>query len=155
RVLDVCRSGFSDRILAYRREHGLSSAPRPPGVLVQRMIEPQAAGVAFSADPVSGRRGVAVVSAVRGLGDALVSRHADADTWTVDRRGSILDRKLTAGSTGPILSDEQVLTVATLGRTAARHFGRPQDIEWAMDAAGVWLLQSRPITSLATVPDPD
>lgn len=155
RVMDVCRSGFSDRVMAYRREHGLTGAPKPPGVLVERMVAAKAAGVAFSADPVSGRRGVAVVSAVRGLGDALVSGEADADTWTVDRRGAIVDRRLAAGSTSPILDDDQIVSVARLARAAARHFQRPQDIEWAIDADGLWLLQSRPITSIAALPDPD
>lgn len=155
RVIDVCRSGFSDRVLAYRREHGLTAAPKPPGVLVQLMVAAKAAGVAFSADPVSGRRGLAVVSAVRGLGDALVSGEADADTWTVDRRDTIADRRLAAGSQTPILSDDQVVSVARLARAAARHFERPQDIEWAIDAQALWLLQSRPITSIATLPDPD
>ena len=72
-VRAVWRSGFTDRILAYRREHGLSPLPHAPAVLVQRMVSPRAAGVAFGADPVSGRAGIAVVTAVRGLGSALVS----------------------------------------------------------------------------------
>jgi phosphoenolpyruvate synthase/pyruvate phosphate dikinase len=62
KVIAVWESGFTDRIVAYRREHGLPGAPRPPAVLVQRMVHARAAGVAFSADPVSGRRGMAVVS---------------------------------------------------------------------------------------------
>ena len=180
KVMAVWRSGFTDRVVAYRREHGLNPEPRPPAVLVQRMVRARAAGVAFSADPVSGRRGVAVVSAVPGLGDVLVSGEADADTWLVDRRGAIVERRAVSGR--PILSDEQVRAVAALARDAERHFGRPQDIEWAIEAGpisepkasavsareraegwgpasakevGVWLLQSRPITSLTDRADPD
>jgi rifampicin phosphotransferase len=153
KVMAVWQSGFTDRIVAYRREHGLPGAPRPPAVLVQRMVHARAAGVAFSADPVSGRRGVAVVSAVGGLGDALVSGAADADTWLVDRRGAIVDRRTASGR--PTLSDEEVREVAALARRAERHFGRPQDIEWAIDAQRIWLLQSRPITSLTSRSDPD
>jgi pyruvate,water dikinase len=159
RVIAVWRSGFTDRIVAYRREHGLPGEPRPPAVLVQRMVQASAAGVAFSADPVSGRRGVVVVSAVGGLGDALVSGRADADTWLVDRRGTIVERRI--ASARPSLSDSEVGAVAALARRAARHFGRPQDIEWAIERpasakeAGPWLLQSRPITSLTGRPDPD
>jgi pyruvate,water dikinase len=85
KIAAVWRSGFSERIIAYRQQHGLPFVPRAPAVLVQRMIHSDAAGVAFSADPVSGRRGVAVVSAVFGLGTALVSGEANADTWLVDR----------------------------------------------------------------------
>ena len=87
KVAAVWRSGFTERVLAYRNHHGLPPIPRPPAVLVQRMITADAAGVAFSADPVSGRRATAVVSGVFGLGTALVSGEADADTWLVDRSG--------------------------------------------------------------------
>jgi rifampicin phosphotransferase len=153
KVTAVWQSGFTDRIVAYRREHGLPGAPRPPAVLVQRMVHARAAGVAFSADPVSGRRGIAVVSAVQGLGDALVSGQADADTWLVDRSGAIVDRRAASGR--PTLSDEEVREVAALARQVERQFGRPQDIEWAVDAQRVWLLQSRPITSLTGRADPD
>jgi pyruvate,water dikinase len=183
-VADVWRSGYSARILAYRREHGLDSVPPPPAVLVQRMVDAEVAGVAFSADPVSGRRAVAVVSAVYGLGSALVSGEADADTYHVDRSGAIHDRALAdkrqahrralAGEPGesgeqgvrtvsvpdeltrrPALSDEQVRAVAALARRCQYAFGVPQDIEWAIQDGALYLLQSRPITSLAGVADPD
>ncbi|MEO7599803.1 MAG: PEP/pyruvate-binding domain-containing protein, partial [Opitutus sp.] len=85
RVAAVWRSGFSERIVAYRRERGLAGEPQAPAVLIQRMIDADSAGVAFSADPVSGRRGNTIVSAVFGLGSALVSGEADADMYTVDR----------------------------------------------------------------------
>jgi pyruvate,water dikinase len=178
KVAAVWRSGFNDRVLAYRREKGLSPLPSPPAVLVQRMVVADAAGVAFSADPVSGRRGVAVVSGVYGLGTALVSGEADADTWRVDRDGKVIEEQVAdkrsahraAPGSGegvaaealepelanrPTLNSEQVKAVAELARRAARHFGRPQDIEWAMENGTIYLLQSRPITSLAALPDPD
>lgn len=177
RVQDVWRSALAPRVLAYQRERGLRRSERPPAVIVQRMILPRAAGVAFSADPVSGRRGVAVVSAVHGLGSSLVSGEAEADTWLIDRRGAIIERRVgpkdrmhgpdSAEAGGvrsmnvplhlierPVLSDEEVLAVAALARTAHRRFGRPQDIEWAI-ADRLALLQSRPITSLRALPDPD
>ena len=177
KIGEVWRSGFSERILAYRREHGLTPVPSPPGVLVQRMVTPRAAGVAFGADPVSGRRSVAIVSAVHGLGSALVSGEADADTWHVDRGGAIIERRIVSkarmhvpdgdASAGvrlvdaaadvaecPALTDDEAGAVAALVRRAGAHFGRPQDIEWAI-AGQLYLLQSRPITSLAALPDPD
>ncbi len=177
-VAAVWRSGFSERIVAYRREHGLDLLPRPPAVLVQCMVNADVAGVAFGADPVSGRRRVAVVSAVYGLGTALVSGDADADTFHVDEAGAIVERRIAdkhvadrpAPGSGegvvsgavsperacePALDDRQVGEVAELVRRTGRHFGRPQDIEWAIEAGRLSLLQSRPITALAQVADPD
>jgi rifampicin phosphotransferase len=94
------------------------------------------------------------VSAVRGLGDALVSGQADADTWHLDRDGRIVDRRIVAPDAGPALTDAEIRQVAALARTAASHFGRPQDIEWAIDDR-LFLLQSRPITSIRAMVDPD
>ncbi|HEY6871133.1 MAG TPA: PEP/pyruvate-binding domain-containing protein [Geobacteraceae bacterium] len=178
KVAAVWRSGFSERVMTYRRENGLPLPPPPPAVLVQQIVAADAAGVAFSADPVSGRRGIAVVSAVRGLGTALVSGECDADTWRVARGGEIIGREIAikrsfhrpAPGNGegvesaplppeeaerPCLTDDQVVAVAELARRAASFFGRPQDIEWAFEESRLYLLQSRPITSLAPLPDPD
>lgn len=83
RVIAVWQSGFSDRILTYRRENNLHSLPQPPSVLIQRMVDAEVAGVAFSANPVTGQRGVVVVSATYGLGTALVSGECDADSYHV------------------------------------------------------------------------
>lgn len=155
KIVAVWRSGFSNRIRAYRREQGLSEVPQPPAVLVQRMVAAQMAGVAFSADPVSGRRNIAVVSAVQGLGEALVSGEADAETWRVDRQEMIVQYQ-PLPKAAPILNEMQAIAIAQLARRAALHFGRPQDIEWAIDGTGcLWLLQSRPITTLANLADPD
>lgn len=153
RAADVWRSGFGERVLAYRREHGLPLPPSPPAVIVQRMVPADTAGVAFGADPVSGRRGVAVVSAVRGLGTPLVGGESDADTWRIDTAGQIVQRHLVGGT--PALTDTQVVQVADLARSVGKLFGRPQDIEWAFAGDHLFLLQSRPITALAARPDPD
>ncbi len=178
RIADVWRSGFSERVLAYRRENNLEGLPQAPAVLVQEMVDSEVSGVAFSADPVTGRRSVAIVSALHGLGTALVGGDADADTWRVHFDGTILERDIVAKSLAhrpapdspegvaaqeiaeptaskPALTDEEVARVADLARRAERHFGRPQDIEWAMRGGEIFLLQSRPITSLAATPDPD
>ena len=178
RIIDVWKSGFSERVLAYRRENRLEGLPQAPAVLVQEMVDSEVSGVAFSTDPVTGRRSVAVVSALRGLGTALVGGDADADTWRVHFDGTILERDIVAkhlahrpapdspegfaaqaiaepAASAPALTDEQAARVAELARRAERHFGRPQDIEWAMRGGELYLLQSRPITSLATIPDPD
>ena len=157
RVRDVWHSASAPRVEAYRREHQLPELPRLPAVIVQWMVEAEASGVAFSADPVSGQRGICVVDAVRGIGDRLVSGELDADSFRVARDGAIVDRRLgSARSTGrPAVTDEQVRAVARLGRRCAAHFGRPQDIEWAVAGERLFLLQSRAITSLAGLADPD
>jgi len=178
RIADVWRSAVTERVLAYRKEHGLPLTPHPPGVLVQAMIEADAAGVGFSADPVGGARSVRIVSAVRGLGTALVSGEAEADTWRVSREGVILDCAIAvktlehrmdpaaghsvtarivsgAAASAPALRSEDVIAVARLAERAERHFGVPQDIEWAVREGKAYLLQSRPITTLGGLADPD
>ncbi|MFI0460352.1 MAG: PEP/pyruvate-binding domain-containing protein, partial [Candidatus Thiodiazotropha endolucinida] len=177
RVADVWRSGFSERVLTYRIEAGLPALPPASAVLIQRMVASDHAGVAFSADPVNGRRDVALISAVHGLGTTLVSGDADADTWRVDGLETIVDRQiaekriahrfdpdapdylreepLPEKMTGqPVLTDDEVRRVAELAREASRRFGKPQDIEWAFEKGELYLLQSRPITALNALPDP-
>ncbi len=177
-VAAVRRSAFGERLQAYRRTRGLPPAGRPPAVLVQRMVNASHSGVAFSADPVSGRRGVAVVAASYGLGTSLVSGEQAADTYWVDRDGRILERviadkrlarRAAAGHAGGVrcvdvptddavraaLTDEEVCAVAALARRVAHVFGQPQDIEWAIENGALYLLQARPITALSETVDPD
>jgi phosphohistidine swiveling domain-containing protein len=151
KIRAVRQSGFSDRIVLYRQHAGLSLPPPVPAVIIQQMIPAETAGVAFSADPISGRRGIAVVAAVNGLGEALVSGEKTGDSFEVDLAGRIANRA--ASETG--LSEDQIAAVAKLARAAAHFFGRPQDIEWALAGGKLYLLQSRPITSLAGRADPD
>ncbi len=152
RVADVRRSGFSDRILAYRKEHGLTGDIPCPTVMVQAMVPADCAGVAFSADAVAGQWDTAVVAAVRGLGEALVSGRRNADTFKVDLEGRVGERRLSEPG-GPVLSDREIADVAVLSRRAEAFFGRPQDIEWALAQGRLFLLQSRPITALDRVAD--
>jgi pyruvate,water dikinase len=179
KIADVWRSGFSDRILEYRKQRGLPHLPTSaPAVLVQKMVDAEAAGVAFSADPVSGRRAIAVVSAVFGLGTALVGGDAESDVYEINRLGEIVSRAVAkkdichrfdpASKEGfatvmlsdekceqPVLTDAQVREIAALARHAERYFGEPQDIEWALEKGRLYLLQSRPVTTLRHLPDPD
>jgi rifampicin phosphotransferase len=179
KIAAVWRSGFSDRILEYRRQRGLSnSAQSAPAVLVQKMVNADVSGVAFSADPVSGRRSVSVVSAVPGMGTALVGGEAAADVFKIDRAGTIAERAIArknishvfdpraeegvseaplsdADGLKPALTDQQALAVAHLARRVAHAFGRPQDIEWAIEGDQLFLLQSRPITTLGDLADPE
>ncbi|MCA9838791.1 MAG: hypothetical protein KC422_17885 [Trueperaceae bacterium] len=178
RIADVWRSGFSERVLLYRKEAGLSPLPNPPSVLVQHMVNAEKAGVAFGADPVSGRRNWRIISAVYGLGSALVSGEADADTYTVSASLEPLKQSIAhkpsahfqddASPEGvnaksiaqdmqdkPVLSTAQLKDIAQLVAQVNRHFARPQDIEWAIAEGKLYLLQSRAITSLVDVADPE
>lgn len=146
-VAAVWRSGFSETLAAYRRARGLSGDAQPPAVVIQRMAAATAAGVAFTADPVSGDPDVVVISAVEGLGDRLVSGEEDGETWRV--RGD----RVTAPA-DPVLTEDQARRVAELARRAEAHYGRPQDVEWAFEGERLYLLQSRPITTLSAL-DPE
>jgi len=173
----VHQSDQSDHLQTYQSSKKISETHRPTA-LVQEMITPDISGVAFSVDPVSGRRAHALVSALWGTGTALVSGEADADVWSVDRSGKVVETTLankaiyhvssaehsegvTAVDT-PVekrevacLTNEQIKAVALLARDCEEHFGCPQDIEWAIQDETLYLLQSRPITTLAHTPDPD
>jgi phosphohistidine swiveling domain-containing protein len=168
RIVLVWKSAFSNRVRAYRAHHEIAGAPRPPAVLVQRMVYAEAAGVAFAADPITGRQDLAVVTAVQGFGTALVNGERNADTWRLDTSGGILRRQFatkeraqprgrTDGigsgdpeySRRPALDDARVRAVARLVRRTSEILGRPQDVEWAIEKGRLYLLQSRPITSIA------
>jgi phosphohistidine swiveling domain-containing protein len=119
-------------------------------VIVQRMVAARAAGVAFSADPRSGERGVVVIEATRGLGDRLVSGAVDPEGWRLE--GATCKRTREVGEV--VLSEAEARAVAKLARAMEDLFGSPQDVEWAFDGDEVVLLQSRPITALPAAPVP-
>ncbi|GAA3221221.1 phosphoenolpyruvate synthase [Pseudonocardia petroleophila] len=157
---------FTERAVTYRLHGAVDHRGVGMAVVVQRMVDAQAAGVLFTADPVTGNRRVAAVEAVPGLGDALVSGRVDVDGWTV-RDGGIVTRSiapephaLRAAPDGgtreqPALTDDQVVALVELGRRIEAHFGHPQDIEWCLDDDCVQIVQSRPITTLFPVPVTD
>jgi len=163
---------FTERAVTYRLRNGLDHRKVHMAVVVQRMVFPQAAGILFTADPVTGNRKVASVEASFGLGEALVSGLVNADVYTV-RDGAIVARTIAtkqraihaspAGGTQeqaieperqeqPALTDAQVVRLAQLGRWIEAHFGRPQDIEWCLVDDGFQIVQSRPITTLFPIP---
>ena len=119
-------------------------------VLVQRQLEPDVAGVAFTANPVTGNRDEVLVSAVPGLGDALVSGGADPDEWTVDSGSATATRVVDQA-----LAEAQARGVAEMARRVEAALGGPQDVEWAMAGGRLHVLQSRPITVLPEPPDDD
>src|SRR5436309_4846274 len=151
-VLDAVRrcwaSLWNDRAVAYRQSHDVPAQGLRLAVVVQRMVDAESTGVLFTADPITGRRKRAAIEAVRGLGEQLVSGSVNPDHFVVNTRsGAVLERR------GDILSDAQLREIAALGARIEEHFGRPQDIEWAIDRAGkLWIVQSRDITTLYPLP---
>ena len=137
-VKKVQNSIHSERVAAYKRERGIESISTP-AVLVQQMVKADCAGVAFGANPVTGNTKECVISAVSGLGDKLVDGSVDADTYTVT--GDSVDGE-------GVLTHEQCKEIAALCKMTSRFFGCCQDIEWAYENGKLYLLQSRPITSL-------
>ena len=169
RVLDCLCSAFSDRALLYRGVNGLGLAAARMAVVVQELVDSVAAGVAFTADPVSGRRDRVTITANLGLGISVVDGTAATDLWRVGADGTIAERQIAAkgvavrpvgGGEGtvrtelgeeaalPALSDDQVRELASLARQLAARRGEQQDVEWALAPdGGVRLLQARPLTT--------
>jgi len=165
-------SGFSERAIAYRIERGLTVAGIRVGVVIQAMVEPVAAGVAFSRDPVHPLdRSHLVIDAVFGLGEGLVSGELDADHFLVDRQTLRIDHRAVADkrtavrygagsgvvrepldartSRQPSISDEQARRVATEVLALERAIGTPQDTEWVIDGQGqLYIVQTRPVSTL-------
>ncbi len=145
---------FTDRAVAYRARQGIDPRAVRMAVVVQAMVEARAAGVLFTADPVTGNRRVTAVEAVPGLGEALVAGRVTPDTYRV-RDGHVVAHQRSAERDEPAVTEAQVLELAALGRRIEAHFGVPQDIEWCLDEDGPAVVQSRPITTLFPVPEVD
>ena len=141
----VRASGSADHVAAYRSSHPVE-ANGAVAVLVQRLVEPAAAGIAFSSNPVTGDDEV-VIEAVPGLGDGLASGDLDGDRW-VDAGG-----EARAFSDTGAIDASVARRVADLARRVARSRGAPQDIEWAFAGGELFLLQARPITELPRRPE--
>ncbi|MEZ0066351.1 phosphoenolpyruvate synthase/pyruvate phosphate dikinase [Streptacidiphilus sp. MAP12-20] len=142
---------FTERAVTYRRRNGIDHRTVHMAVVVQQMVFPQAAGILFTADPVSGNRRVATVDAGFGLGEALVSGLVNPDVFTV-RDGDVVAKAIAAEGR-PALTDAQVVRLVRLGRRIEAHFGRPQDIEWCLVDDDFQIVQSRPITTLFPIPE--
>jgi len=143
RVID---SASTSRVAVYREARagatGETAAPSM-AVLVQVMVEADASGVAFTANPVTGERGEVVITAARGFGERLVSGEALGDEWVVQGDEASCRRK-----SEDAIAAEQAVKIAELARRAEAHFGSPQDIEWAISGDELYLLQARPMTAL-------
>jgi phosphohistidine swiveling domain-containing protein len=173
-LLDAVRrcwaSLWTDRAVSYRNANAVDHRSVTLAVVVQRMIDATAAGVMFTANPITGTRHETVIDASPGLGEAVVSGAVNPDHFVVntldrsivtrrlgDKRMMITSRpgggtelhELTSGASDACLDDEQVLQLVDLGQRVQRQYGAPQDTEWALDSGGsFWLTQARPITTL-------
>lgn len=137
----VWASGFSDTVATYRATM-TGGAAEAPAMIVQKMIEARASGVAFSADPVTGQRGRVIISAISGLGDRLVAGEVDGEDWCIE------DADVVQSPDDPdALTEADALAVADLARKVEAAFGMPQDIEWAFHDTQLHILQARPITT--------
>lgn len=163
---------FTDRAVTYRIQNGFDHRKVHLSVVIQRMVFPQAAGILFTADPVTANRKVSSIDASFGLGEALVSGLVNADIYKV-REGRILNKKISTKKIAiyalekggseerqieaerqnvQTLTDEQILELERMGRKIEAYFGRPQDIEWCLYENSFFVVQSRPITTLYPVP---
>ncbi|WP_091328021.1 PEP/pyruvate-binding domain-containing protein [Arthrobacter sp. cf158] len=169
---------WTDRAVSYRTINGIDHASVALAVVVQEMVDSATAGVMFTANPVTGKRHQTVIDASPGLGEAVVSGAVNPDQYVVEvPSGTIVQRtvgdrqveirSVPGGGTERVpgsqpggggvpqqcLSDQQVRALAELGRSVEKHYGAPQDTEWAIDDAGkLWLTQARPITTLYPQP---
>ena len=150
RIGAVRQSAFSERVAAYRKHHGLSEAGGV-AVIVQEMVDADAAGVAFGANPLTGNRQEKVINAVFGLGDGLVSGEVNADQFVLNgiEIQSVLAQKTNAE---PALTHAQIHRLGEILDTLEKALGQPQDIEFAVRNDQIYLLQTRPITTLKPGP---
>jgi rifampicin phosphotransferase len=164
---------FTERAVIYRLQNGFDQRKAYLSVVVQKMIFPQAAGILFTADPVTSNRKILSIDASFGLGEALVSGLVNPDIYKVCN-GKVIDKKISVkklavyalkdGGTKEqeiepeqqnrqTLTDEQILSLARMGRKIEEHFGSPQDIEWCLVDDTFYIVQSRPITTLYPIPE--
>jgi pyruvate, water dikinase len=173
RIVDCWASVYGQRVLAYRTGRGIEEEPAI-AVVVQLMVDSERSGVMFTADPATGDRSRLTIEAARGLGEVVVSGEVEPDTYVVEKEGPRIvsahigyqEEMLVRGPDGSdqrvvldpaerghrVLTDAQVLEVADLGIRVEQHYGSPQDTEWAYSGSQLYLLQSRPVTTLGPQP---
>jgi pyruvate,water dikinase len=167
---------FTDRAILYRAKNGFSHREVLLSVVVQRMVLPEVSGIMFTAEPISGHRQIVSIDASYGLGEALVSGLVSPDLYKVDKRNNkiiettVADKQLAirpnpcGGTyqeeltgelrTAQVLKAQQIRELAELGTRIERHYGKPQDIEWCIEDNQLYIVQSRPITTLYPLPEP-
>ena len=144
KVVECWLSFFSERALFYRQHKG-DMDDIQMAVVVQQMVDADKAGVMFTVDPVNHRRDRVVVEAARGVGEHVVSGEVTPDYYTLDRKGMLKKARVVDEQ---VLSTSELADLVKMGLHLADLNGCPQDIEWAYDSTGLYMLQSRPVTTL-------
>jgi pyruvate,water dikinase len=139
------------RAVAYRRDRGIPEETVAMAVLVQRMVQAEAAGVLFTLNPVTGATNELVIEAARGLGDQVVSARVTPDRYRLRRRAPHDVIEAEAPETATLLRPERLAELARLGLAAERLLGRAADIEWALAGGRLHLLQARAVTAAGPV----
>lgn len=162
------RSLWGRRVVAYRATQGMTDEPAI-AVVVQVLVDSERSGVMFTADPSTNDVGAIVIEAAWGLGEVVVSGQVEPDTYVVDKKTLALTSSRVGSKAREIvrvdgaqrtldvpedrqrarvLSDDDVRALAALGMRIEKHYGKPQDVEWAIHAGQIAIVQSRPITTL-------
>lgn len=144
KVVECWLSFFSERALFYRLHKG-DMDDINMAVVVQQMVDSTKAGVMFTVDPVNGRSDRIVIEAARGIGENVVSGEVTPDYYTLDKKGKVKKARIVDDQ---ILSESELAELTKLGLRLADLNGGPQDIEWAFDDGGLYMLQSRPVTTV-------
>lgn len=165
-IRECWASLWNERSIAYRKKQGINLDTLTMSVLIQPLIPAEVSGVLFTRDPIQGEH--VVIEAVPGLGERLVSGKVPPDRFVLDRQGTLLEQEIAPKAAAlkvlpdgrveevpvekqekqePCLSSEQLTELLRLGLEIERHFGRAQDIEWAIAQGEIILLQTRPITT--------
>jgi pyruvate,water dikinase len=170
-VLACWASLFEERAIFYRTQHGFDHLKVGIAVPVQRMVQSEVSGVMFTLDPLNSDRSKIVIEAAYGLGEVVVSGAVNPDLYTVDKETlTILERKVFSQDWKLVLSpegrgnlredippqlrnaqkleDKYILSLASLGVKIEEHYHFPQDIEWAKEGEKLYIVQSRPVTTI-------
>jgi pyruvate,water dikinase len=169
RIVDCWASLWSQRVIAYRSSQRLADEPAI-AVVVQQMVESEASGVMFTADPATGDRSKLVIEAAFGLGEVVVGGQVEPDSYVLAKEGPRIlhvrigtkAEKIIRGSDGHdhrlavpaaeqgrrVLDDEHLLELGRMAIRIEEHYGVPQDVEFARRGQELWIVQSRPITTL-------
>lgn len=162
------------RAIAYRRRNGIRPEDMAMAVIVQELVPAEVSGILLTANPVTGNRTEVIIDAARGLGEAIVGGKVMPDHWVVDKAtGQIKERRISekqvvtaqrdggtseirmdeSQSRRPALAEAHIAELVRMGREIEAHFQAPQDIEWVLANDRLYIVQSRPITSLFPLPD--
>jgi len=164
---------WNERAVAYRKKQGIGIEGLSHGVVVQKLIKGEKAGILFTANPVNGRRDQILLNASWGLGEAIVGGEVNPDAWVLDKEsGKVIEEQIAVKKVmtiredqgisnqsvpeekqeQPSLINDEIQVLRNLAEKVEKHYGTPQDLEWSMEDGKIYLVQTRPITSLYPVP---